>query len=90
MQEHSFPGRFIVLEGIDGAGTTTHSKRLYKALRQRELSVEHTCEPTSGGCGWCTPLDYFAKKLSEEFPETWDCGTNTTAEANNVVKTVGA
>lgn len=51
MQQHSFPGRFIVLEGIDGAGTTTHSKRLYKALRQRELGVEHTCEPTSGPIG---------------------------------------
>jgi hypothetical protein len=45
------------------------------------------CQPNSGGCGWCQPLDYFAYLLDEELPETWDCGTNTTDEANQVVKT---
>jgi hypothetical protein len=45
------------------------------------------CQPNSGGCGWCKPLDYWAYKLDEDLPETWECGTNTTAEANNVVKT---
>ena len=45
------------------------------------------CQPNSGGCGWCKPLDYWAYKLGEDLPATWDCGTNTTAEANNVVKT---
>ena len=45
------------------------------------------CQPNSGGCGWCKPLDYWAYALGEELPETWDCGTNTTDEANNVIKT---
>ena len=45
------------------------------------------CQPNSGGCGWCKPLDYWAYKLDEDLPATWDCGTNTTAEADNVVKT---
>lgn len=51
MKTHSHPGRFIVLEGIDGAGTTTHAKRLYKSLRHRELDVEKTFEPTGGPIG---------------------------------------
>jgi dTMP kinase len=46
-----WPGRFIVLEGIDGAGTTTHSKRLAKTLRARGEDVVLTCEPTSGPIG---------------------------------------
>ena len=45
------------------------------------------CTPNSGGCGWCKSLDYWAFKLGEDLPETWDCGSNTTAEADNVVKT---
>ena len=45
------------------------------------------CQPTSGGCGWCLPLDYWAKKLGAPQADLWDCGTNTTEEANNVVKT---
>ena len=45
------------------------------------------CAPNSGGCGWCKPLDYWAYKLGEDLPETWDCGSSTTEEANNVVKT---
>ena len=51
MKPHPYPGRFIVLEGIDGAGTTTHSKRLYKALRQRGTEVVHSFEPTNGPIG---------------------------------------
>lgn len=45
------PGRFIVVEGIDGCGSTTHSKRLAKALRKRGLEVRHTWEPTNGPVG---------------------------------------
>lgn len=44
-------GRFIVVEGIDGAGTTTHSKRLSKELRRRGHDVRLTCEPTAGPIG---------------------------------------
>lgn len=45
------PGRFIVLEGIDGAGTTTQAKRLAAELERRGLSVCLTCEPSSGPVG---------------------------------------
>jgi dTMP kinase len=46
-----WPGRFVVLEGIDGSGTTTHSKRLAKTLRKRGETVVLTCEPTNGPIG---------------------------------------
>lgn len=42
---------FIVLEGIDGAGTTTHTARLASALRAKELSVHATREPSDGPIG---------------------------------------
>jgi dTMP kinase len=46
----------IVLEGLDGAGTTTQSDRLAKALRARGLSVLTTREPTDGPIGTMTRL----------------------------------
>lgn len=44
-------GRFIVLEGIDGAGTTTQLERLAQTLEARGTRVHRTCEPTSGPVG---------------------------------------
>jgi dTMP kinase len=44
-------GRFIVLEGIDGAGTTTQTERLINALRDRGLRATSTREPTNGPIG---------------------------------------
>src|SRR5262249_6124956 len=41
-------GRFIVLEGIDGAGTTTQRERLAAWLRSLGRSVHPTAEPPSG------------------------------------------
>jgi dTMP kinase len=49
--ERRFPGVFIVVEGIDGSGSTTHTKLLGKALRQRGLGVVETCEPSAGPIG---------------------------------------
>ena len=49
--ERRFPGIFIVVEGIDGSGSTTHTKLLGKALRQRGLGVVETCEPSAGPIG---------------------------------------
>jgi dTMP kinase len=43
--------RFIVLEGIDGAGTTTQTRRLAQRLRQQGCPVVTTCEPSSGPVG---------------------------------------
>lgn len=44
-------GHFIVLEGVDGAGTTTHTKILAKALERSGLPVHMTREPSDGPIG---------------------------------------
>lgn len=44
-------GRFIVLEGIDGAGTTTQTARLVERLRGDGRSVKATREPSDGPVG---------------------------------------
>ena len=44
-------GAFIVLEGIDGAGTTTQTARLEARLRGSSRSVVTTREPTPGPIG---------------------------------------
>ncbi|MFX1295298.1 MAG: dTMP kinase [Promethearchaeota archaeon] len=44
-------GKFIVLDGIDGSGTTTHSKILRKWLKNRGYSVLFTREPTTRKIG---------------------------------------
>src|SRR5690242_12588925 len=49
--DRRFPGLFVVVEGIDGSGSTTHTKLLGKALRQRGHRVVETCEPSSGPVG---------------------------------------
>lgn len=46
------PGRFVVLEGIDGAGTTTQTARLCDRLREGGgLQVRTTREPSDGPIG---------------------------------------
>ncbi|MDP3273732.1 MAG: dTMP kinase [Deltaproteobacteria bacterium] len=44
-------GLFVVLEGIDGAGTTTQTERLVRALRARSMRAQATREPTNGPIG---------------------------------------
>lgn len=44
-------GKFIVIEGLDGAGTTTQSRRLVEWLRERGEEAEWTAEPTDGPIG---------------------------------------
>ncbi len=44
-------GLFIVLEGVDGAGTTTHTRILAKSLEKRGLPVHTTREPSDGPIG---------------------------------------
>ena len=45
------PGRFIVLEGIDGAGTTSQTERLLVWLASHGLRVHRTAEPSGGPIG---------------------------------------
>ena len=47
----STAGRFIVLEGIDGSGTTTQAARLVASLRAAGYSVVGTREPSDGPLG---------------------------------------
>jgi len=44
-------GRFVVLEGLDGAGTTTQAARLAQALRRAGHRVVLTREPSLGPVG---------------------------------------
>lgn len=44
-------GRFLVLEGLDGAGTTTQTAELRRRLAARGLSVATTAEPSAGPIG---------------------------------------
>ncbi|MCB9680155.1 MAG: dTMP kinase [Alphaproteobacteria bacterium] len=44
-------GRFLVLEGLDGAGTTTQAAHLATWLRARGRGVVETREPTDGPVG---------------------------------------
>jgi dTMP kinase len=47
----SRPGRFIVLEGLDGAGTTTQSRLLGERLRRMGRRAHVTAEPSGGPVG---------------------------------------
>ncbi len=51
MSPARLPGRFVVLEGIDGAGTTTQAAALTAALKERGYRVLTTCEPSDGPIG---------------------------------------
>jgi dTMP kinase len=44
-------GRFLVLEGLDGAGTTTQARLLAEALRRAGRRVHLTAEPSRGPAG---------------------------------------
>jgi dTMP kinase len=44
-------GKLIVLEGIDGAGTTTQARLLGEWMRERGLDVHLTREPSDGPVG---------------------------------------
>jgi len=44
-------GKFIIIEGIDGAGTTTQANLLTQKLQERGLPVLQTAEPSTGPIG---------------------------------------
>lgn len=46
VKDRDYPGTFIVIEGADGAGTTTQAKKLAE-----ELEAHYTCEPSESKPG---------------------------------------
>ena len=42
---------FVAIEGLDGAGTTTQTRRVAEALTSRGQPVAKSCEPTEGPVG---------------------------------------
>jgi dTMP kinase len=44
-------GRFVVIEGTDGSGTTTQARLLVAWLRERGIHAVGTCEPSRGPVG---------------------------------------
>lgn len=44
-------GKFIVFEGADGCGKTTHGKKIVEYLNEKGIPAEMTFEPTDGEVG---------------------------------------
>src|SRR2546421_8919479 len=44
-------GAFIVVEGIDGSGSTTVTERLTSHVASKKRAVHRTCQPSSGPIG---------------------------------------
>lgn len=63
-------GRFIVLEGIDGSGTTTQAQRLVAALAQAGLGARFTCEPSGGPHG--RQIRALLAPSSDPVSRSWD------------------
>lgn len=58
-------GRFVVLEGLDGAGTTTQSNLLVARLRERGRPALFTGEPSVGPMGHIIRLMLTKRLVSE-------------------------
>lgn len=82
------PGRFITLEGGEGAGKSTQVKRLAAALRARGISVTATREP-----GGSPGAEEIRALLVNGEPGRWDPMTETllvyAARADHVGRTIG-
>lgn len=65
-------GRFIVVEGIDGSGSTTQAERLVRWLVQSGTPAVMTCEPTSGAIGRLIRELLRAPKAGAAVPRTQD------------------
>ena len=63
-------GRFIVLEGIDGSGTTTQAQRLVAALVRAGHDARFTCEPSGGPHG--RQIRQLLSPSSDPVSRAWD------------------
>ncbi len=50
-KKHNYPGKFIVFEGNEASGKTTHAKDLVEKLEKQGLKVWSTKEPTDSEIG---------------------------------------
>ena len=50
-KRHNYPGKFIVLEGVDASGKTVHATKLVKELEKQGHKAIYTKEPTDGLIG---------------------------------------
>jgi dTMP kinase len=64
-------GKFIVLEGIDGSGTTTQGNLLVTALERAGIRAIFTHEPSKGPFGLC--LRQLLSGAAEDPSCAWDC-----------------
>ena len=65
LAEHD--GAFIVIEGLDGAGTTTQARLLYESLEKRCVPCHLTREPSDGPIGRLL-REFLAKEHGESDP----------------------
>lgn len=69
MKSNPYPGKFVVLEGIDGSGKTTQAKLLAERMRSAGLPVLLTKEPTEDGVfGKLVRFIYTCESLYEKLP----------------------
>ena len=59
-------GFLIVIEGIDGAGKTTHARKLVRWLRKKGIQTRYTFEPTRGAIGRILEKMASKRKLTSE------------------------
>lgn len=59
-------GTYIVLEGPDGGGSTTHAKILCETLRGKGFPVVQTAEPTDGPIGRCIRAELRGKGITPD------------------------
>ena len=68
-------GHFIVLEGIDGAGTTTQASRLVDRFTRQGLPAHVTAEPSSGPVGalirQCLNGRLISQRTQPPSPPSW-------------------
>lgn len=50
-KKNSYPGKLIVIEGLDGSGKTTQVEKIANKLKAKKIAVISTKEPTNGVIG---------------------------------------
>lgn len=48
LKKNVYPGKFIVIEGIDGSGKTTQAHKIVEVFNKKGIKAVFTKEPTSG------------------------------------------